>query len=667
MTEIYNDINLDFKLNDLVKLNLKMDPLGKPNPKLEKKMEQMKKQNFKSQAREASFNWRSHVPVYGWTTINYPTSIQRPLREKYQEEKEMRNEENKKKEDKENSEREAKKKEEENKQNPIIQIPMNKKKKRINPELVNQEVMKEMEVLVPIDYSENFLHNYPKSDFAFLKKQFADFANNKNKIEFEPIVPQVFNKLIADGENKFLYQLGIKSASTYLSTMDYEKKCKFVDSNQIFDEKYCTMFPKSAMLGPKPDPNYENRTKKIGDISFEEDTTEGEGVKNLSRLPPENITEEWVKDNLNDKVTKINFANCYWLSKDLVSKLGRLDSSLKIISLRNLDLSNYIVENIIVNCKSLEELDISNCTGLASGLLDIIAEKGKKLVDLNISNLNGGINDSEFINIGYKLKNLKKINLSRNLTVTDKGIKGILCHGIKLNTIDISACLSLTNAGLQTLFEFCADTLENVYLNFLPKITDDGLSGLSNCKLLKNVEIMGNPSDVGGIISVLSKLVTANLSGCSKLTDNDVNSIIGNNGNLRILRVSNCIALTNNILENIIEKPNQIMLLEINRTPSITDDKIRETMEKKKPNFRIIRATNIVWSKKNLGLTVPYPSDNYEKPFIKGSKKPAAKKKNEDKSPENQLMKLREEMKPKMIYEFFQSKPKAKKKGKKKK
>ena len=46
------------------------------------------------------------------------------------------------------------------------------------------------------------------------------------------------------------------------------------------------------------------------------------------------------------------------------------------------------------------------------------------------------------------------------------------------------------------------------------------------------------------------------------------------------------------------------MLLEINRTPSITDDKIKETVEKKKPNFRIIRATNIVWSKKNLGLTL---------------------------------------------------------------
>ena len=644
-----------------------MDALGKPNPKLEKKIEQMKKQNFKAQAREASFNWRNHIPVYGWTTINYPTTIQRPLKEKYQEEEELKKEEKRIKEEKERLEKEEQKKlEEEKKQNPIAQIPMAKKKNRINPELVNQEIMKEMEVLVPIDYSDNFLHNYPKSDFAFLKKQFQDFANNKNKLEFEPLVPQVFNKLITDGENKFLYQLGIKSASTYLSTMDYDKKCKFIDTNLIFDEKYCTMFPKSAMLGPKPDPNFENPVKKIGDISFEEDTTEGEGVKNLSRLPPENITEEWVKDNLNEKVTKINFANCYWLSKDLVSKLGRLDPNLKKISLKNLDLSNYIVENIIVNCKGLEELDISNCTGLASGLLDIISEKGKNLIDLNISNLNGGINDLELINIGYKLKNLKKLNISRNLNVSDKGIKGLLCHGIKLSSIDLSACLSLTNIGFQTLFEYTADTLEDLYLNFLPKITDEGLSGLSNCKILKNIEIMGNSSDVGGLISGLSKLVTANLSGCSKINDNDVNSIIGNNGNLRILRVSNCTALTNNILENIVEKPNQVMLLEINRTPAITEDKIKETVEKKKPNFRIVRATNIVWSKKNLGLTVPYPSDNYQKPMIKGAKKPAAKK-NDDKSPENQLIKLREEMKPKMIYEFFQEKPKAKKKGKKKK
>ena len=636
--------------------------------KLNKKIEQMQQQNFKAQAREASFNWRNHVPVYGWTAINYPTAIQKPLREKYQEDEEKIKEQQKNREEKRKLEVETQLKlEDEKKQNNKVQNSKNKiNKTRKNPESVNEQILKEMEVLVPIDYSENFLHNYPKNDFAFLKKQFSDFSNNKKKIEFEPLVPQVFNKLISDGENKFLYQLGIKSSSTYLSTMDFDKKCKFIDMNLIYDEKYCTMYPKSAMLGPKPDPNFENHVKKIGDISFEEDKTDPEAVKNLSRLPPENITEEWVKDNLSEKVTKINFENCYWLTKDLVSKLGRLDPKLKKISLRNLDLSNYIVENIIASCKELEELDISNCTGLTNGLLEIISEKGKNLIKLNLSNLGEAINDPGLINLGYNLKKLQDINLGRNLNVTDKGIKGILCHGIKLKSIDLTACLSLTNLGIQTLFEYNADSLENLTLNFLPKINDEGFANIGNCKILKNVEIMGNPSNVGDNISNLTKIITCNLSGCSKLNDNAVNSLISSSGNMRILRISNCPLLTNNILENIIEKPSQLMLLEINRTPLITEDKIKETVEKKKPNFRIIRATNIVWSKKNLGLTVPYPSDNYEPPTYKGKKKPAPKK-NDDKSPEVQLMKLREEMKPKMIYEFYQQPEKPKKKGGKKK
>ena len=80
---------------------------------------------------------------------------------------------------------------------------------------------------------------------------------------------------------------------------------------------------------------------------------------------------------------------------------------MKIIILKNLDFSNYIVENIIVHCKTFEVLVISNCTGLGSGLLEIISEKGQNIIVLNITDLNGSINDLELINIGYKLKKLK--------------------------------------------------------------------------------------------------------------------------------------------------------------------------------------------------------------------------------------------------------------------
>ena len=654
------------------------------DPTLFKKIEQMKEQNFKAQAREATYNWRNHVPVYGWVQINYPTGIQKPLREKYKEEELQKQNEKEEKEQKKKEEEEKKIEENEiNKNNPN-QIPLKRNKARVNPENVNEAVLKDIENLVPIDYSENFLKNYPKNDFAFLKNQFRNYEISKRKFDIDEKVPFSYNKLISEGENKYLYQLGIKNASTYLSTMDYDKKCQFVDMNLLIDEKYCTMFPKSSMLGPKPDKNFENPVKKIGDISFEEDNTEIETVKNLSRLPPENITEEWVKDNLSGNVTKINFENCYWLSKDLISKLGRLDPNLKKISLRNLDLSNYMVENILQYAKEVEELDISNCTGLTKGLLEIIAEKGKNLTHLNIFNIPDAVDDFGLNIIGKKLVNLKSINLGRNYKVTDKGIDGLLCHKqndrivkeeesyypplLKLEKIEITNIPNLTNESAKIILQNTKDTLTDLTLNFLPKITAEGLELLKECKKLKNLEIMGlSPkANTADLIQGLSNLFTLNLSGCTLINDSNVIGILNSNPNLRILRLSNCTELTNNLIDQMLEKPNNLLLMELNRTPKISDAKIEEFVEKKKPNMRIIRATNMVWSKKNLGMTVPYPSDNYVKPNIKGVKK-AAPKKNDDKSPEVQLMKLREEIKPKMIFEFFKPAEKAKKKGGKKK
>ena len=647
--------------------------LSQNNPKFFKKLEQMKEQNFKAQAREAVDNWRKHVPVYGWVQVNYPSGIQIPLKEKYFAEKLQRIKEKEEAEAKEKTEALQSKNNDNTSSQPqtlpeINRAKKNKNKYRVNPELVNQDVMKEIETLVPINYSEKFLQNYPKNDFAFLKQQFKQYELHKKNYDIDNKIPHNYANLIAEGDNKFLYQLGMKNASTFLTTMDYDKKCSFIDLNLMIDEKYCTMAPKSAMLGPKPDNNFENCVKKIGDISFEEVKGEIESVKNLSRLPPENITEEWVKDNLNMKVKKINFENCYWLSKDLISKLGRLDPKLKSVSLRNLDLSNYIVENIIVYAKEIEELDLSNCTGLTNGLLEIIAEKGENITKLNLFNLPSAVNDNGMLFIGMKLLKLKELNLGKNKEITDKGIKGLLYKGIKLESVDISYCYKITDEGVKLLLQYSYKTLTKLIMNFLPLVKDEGLSMIQKCQLLTHIEINGinMMNSTANYVSGLTNLIVVDLSGCNKINDGDATSLLMNNRKLRILRLSNCTLLTNALLDYIEESSNELLLLEINRTPLITDAKIQSTIEKRKPNLRIIRVTNIVWSKKNYGLTVPYPSDNYVKPTIKGAKKPPAKK-NDDKSPENQLMKLREEMKPKMIYEFFIQEPPKKKGGKKKK
>lgn len=142
--------------------------LSQNNPKFFKKLEQMKEQNFKSQAREATDNWRKHVPVYGWVQVNYPSGIQLPLKEKYFAEKMRKLKEKEEAEAKEKTEALSSNNQKENIQQQPQTLPeinrakKGKNKHRVNPELVNQDVMKEIETLVPINYSENFLKKLSK-------------------------------------------------------------------------------------------------------------------------------------------------------------------------------------------------------------------------------------------------------------------------------------------------------------------------------------------------------------------------------------------------------------------------------------------------------------------------------------------------------------------------
>ena len=94
--------------------------------------------------------------------------------------------------------------------------------------------------------------------------------------------------------------------------------------------KYCTLYPKHLVLGPEPDKNFSKKVKKIGDISFEEETNESEKVKNLKRLAPDNLNEESLKTNLNSDAIILRLENHYWISKDILSKLGRMANNLNV-------------------------------------------------------------------------------------------------------------------------------------------------------------------------------------------------------------------------------------------------------------------------------------------------------------------------------------------------
>lgn len=201
--------------------------------------------------------------------------------------------------------------------------------------------------MIQEDHTKKLMQNYKKTDLNFFKDIFSQFDKTKNNFQVDKNVPHNYNHVMENNSKSYVYELGYKQAYLILTTDEYVKKIGYIDTNFFFDKKYSTIYPKSCIIGSEPDRNFTKKMKKIGDISFEEETNESELVKNMKRLPPDNLTEEWVKTNLNSSVELLSLENCYWLSKSLISKIGRMDPNLKELSLRNLEIDNTILTTIL--------------------------------------------------------------------------------------------------------------------------------------------------------------------------------------------------------------------------------------------------------------------------------------------------------------------------------
>lgn len=350
------------------------------------------------------------------------------------------------------------------------------------------------------------------------------------------------------------------------------------------------------------------------------------------------------------------------------------------MSLKNLDLDNSIVENILKYTKNLEVLDLSNCNQLTEGIGKIIKENCPNLNTLILHGVNQ-ISDSTLEELA-KLKNLRELDLSLCKQITDDGLK-FLAKGKKntLGKIILTCLLKITNAGIKELIENNLESLVHITVNMMPQKTVDGsefIDLIPKCKNLKYLDISGITNLQGGYLdqifmSSFDFLKYLNVSGLAQIKDSHIQGCLAYSKSLEVIRASSCPLLTNSILDmintmkqNLDETgQNKLKLLEINRSPLINDNKIEEVFANCAPNFKISRSTNQVWNMKNIGLKIPLFNKNYVKKAKKGKKGAPKSKKNDDKNPINQLKKLLEESKPKRIIDLFSLKKG--KKGKKSK
>lgn len=91
---------------------------------------------------------------------------------------------------------------------------------------------------------------------------------------------------------------------------------------------------------------------------------------NLKRQPLKIMTEENLVRVLSEETERLNLENHYWLSITFLGKLGMMAPNLTDLSLRRMDkISNVAFAEMFRCMKSLEVVDLSDCTGLHSSAL----------------------------------------------------------------------------------------------------------------------------------------------------------------------------------------------------------------------------------------------------------------------------------------------------------
>ncbi len=349
------------------------------------------------------------------------------------------------------------------------------------------------------------------------------------------------------------------------------------------------------------------------------------------------------------------------------SSIQQLEHNINAVQLYLKFKDHHQLWQAIENAKHLEVLDLSNCYSLTANFGRILREKCQNLNTLILHGVSQ-TDDSTIYNISH-IESLRELDLGLCRKLTDESLSNLAKN--KPNTLrklTLTGLLNITNSGIKKIISSNMETLIHLCLNILPQKSVDGqdfLELLPKCKNLVYLDISGIKYAQGMFLDLLFNqqiefLKYINISGLAEITNVHLQTFLPICKNLEIVRASNCPLLTNSILdviyainkENVSESENKIKILEINRSPLISDLKIEEVTSNFLPNLGINRATNQVWSMKNIGLKIPLFNKNYvKKP--KGKKASKGAKKNDDKNPINQLKKLLEESKPKRVIDLF--------------
>nr|SVE74716.1 EOG090X05GA [Daphnia carinata] len=269
-----------------------------------------------------------------------------------------------------------------------------------------------------------------------------------------------------------------------------------------------------------------------------------------------------------------------------------LTSDLPTLKRLNLSLCKQITDSSLSRlaqyCRQLQELDLGGCCNVTNAGLLLIAWGLKSLKSLNlrscwhvsdlgIASLAGLGSDAEgnlalehlglqdcqkltddaLMHVSTGLKQLKSINLSFCLSISDSGLK-YLAKMPSLCELNLRSCDNISDVGMAYLAEG-GSRITSLDVSFCDRIDDQAVVHVAHGLVhLKQLSLSAcHVSDEGLIRVALSllDLQTLNIGQCSRITDRSIQAVADHLRKLRCIDLYGCTKITTSGLEKIMKLP----------------------------------------------------------------------------------------------------------------
>lgn len=254
--------------------------------------------------------------------------------------------------------------------------------------------------------------------------------------------------------------------------------------------------------------------------------------------------------------------------------------SLEQLKLNECLITDEGITAIANSCSSLTLVDLVRCSRITDLSVNEIAMQCPLLQDIKLEGCR--VSDECLLTVGARCHLLKRLNLSCNEDVTDKGLKALAKGCPLLEQLKLNECIGITDEGITAIASSCS-SLTLIDLVRCSRITDLSINEIAiQCPLLQEINLEGCHRITDVSISSLSKnshLKRIDLSDSLNITDTSIINLSQGCTNLEDVYLNYCIKLTNEAVFAIARFCSKLKVIYLSRNVNITDEAIVKLAE----------------------------------------------------------------------------------------